>query len=411
MTSFTRPGLERLLAKISEITLEVGTPLYVYDWDSINFSLNYILSSINKSSLGNNSNIYLAFFALPNIRLFQKIMRLDNRLGITCNSIEEIIAFKNIGFNDWERVVFSGGVLPEKDLMFIAETGCLINVASLCNLEKMLDKTCSARVGLRIDMENKALKGLSPDELEYYFHKSEDKFKRLSALHSYLGTEINNLEFLIRHAEALISIAAKYNNIKEINFGGGFNYNYLHKNGNFTEMVDFPKYFNKVKELVLPLIKERDLKLIWEPGRIVFAGSGFFVTEVIEVRQKSVMAADIYVDASFTNIPALKIRNRQHLVAVIDSKGRIKEGLKYNARLCGPTTLSTDQLMTTAIPMPYVEPGDMIIIFDAGAYGRAGSYNFLGKANPPEVLLLNDGFKIIRRRQRMDHILEGLDES
>ena len=118
-------------------------------------------------------------------------------------------------------------------------------------------------------------------------------------------------------------------------------------------------------------------------------------------------AVDVHVDASFTQVPAPKIRGRQHKAVVLDPQGKLKKGPKYEARLCGSTTLSTDQLLPRPILIPEVEAGDLIVILDVGAYGRAGSYNFLGKTQPPEILLENTGWRLVRQRQRADHLLEG----
>src|ERR1051326_3769556 len=405
-----RPGLQRLCALIKEIRDTIGTPFYSYDWPSIESAANLFLSKSADADLKPNSRFYLAFFALPNVTLFKRLIQVDDRLGINCNTPEEVHALGSAGWNDWHRVVFSGGVLPTSDLLSIAKTGCLVNVAALGNLTSLLRDPNLYRIGLRIDFSTAALKGIREWEIESCLKWAENSNKPVTALHAYLGTEINNIDILVRHAKSLISIAVSHPRIEELNFGGGFWYDYKHQTGEVQAMTNFSEYFGTIREFLQRSIPDRVIKLGWEQGRSVFAGSGFFVTEIIEVREKSHKDADVYVDASFTQIPAPKIRNRQHYVLVLSPQGEVKTGTEYEARICGATTLSTDQLLPFTCPVPKVASGDLLIILDAGAYGWAGSYNFLGKARPPEILVDDSSWKLLRRRQRADHLLDGLTD-
>ena len=407
----TRFGLRSLCTKLKEIDSKVGTPFYSYDWPTIEANLYWILSSASEANLYDNIKLYLAFFTLPNINLFKKLIALDPRIGINCNTSEEIIALESSGFTEWGRVIFSGGVLPEKDLVVVARTGCLVNVASQGNLKIILGNTFPCCIGLRLDFAETALKGFYVSEIESCLNFAGKMPGTIEALHAYPGTEVENLGRLIRHAEILISVSKKYPEIKEINFGGGFWYDYKDSTGDIRNMVDFPRYFKAVKDIINIRLRQKTVRIGWEPGRIVFAGAGFFVTKIIEIRRTSINTADVYVDASFTHIPVLKIRGRQQQVIVLDSQGKFKNGIEYEARICGATTLSTDQILPSLCPLPKVEVGDFLMILDAGAYGRAGSYNFLGKSKPPEILINDKEWQIIRQRQRATHLLEGLEDA
>jgi diaminopimelate decarboxylase len=406
MKNVSRPGLDRVRNFIKDIDNKVGTPLFIYDIQSMKDASGLFISSAEKAGL-EDYGFYLAFFSLPNIKIIDQLIKWDKRIGINCNTPEEIEAIKKFGFNEWNRVVFSGGVLPEKDLMKVALTGCLVNVASTGNMRKLISSTEIARLGLRLDLSNSALKGLRASELNKLMGSNLQR-ERIESLHAYLGTEIEDVELLIRHAEVLIQLASNCDGIKEINFGGGFYYDYFSRNGDIAKMVDLETYFKTIKTFKDKYLKGRRIRLSWEPGRAIFAGAGYYITKVIEVRENEINSADIYVDGSFTNIPALKFRNRNHLAVVLDNKGYLSEGTHYMANICGATTLSTDKILPNLIAMPEVSPGDFIVVLDSGAYGRAGSYNFLGKAKPPEVLIDNDSWKLIRERQSENHLLEGL---
>ncbi len=410
MRNITRPGLSRLCSNLSEISGVIGTPFYVYDWPSLQENLDLLLSLLSDVGLRNRGTICLAFFSLPNVSIFERLLELDEAVGVDCNTIEEVVALQRWGWEEWDRGVFSGGVLSEEELLYVAHTGCRIHAASKGNLEILLRDNSPLRLGLRLDLSNMALKGIRLSELDECFNLARGTGNDVVALHAYPGTRVENIQLLTKHAEVLMSVASQYPTVQEIDLSGGFDYNYGDRTGNISSMVDFQYYFSNVKALSERFFGKGKVKLTWEPGRIMFAGIGFFVTKVVEVRRNSVKSADIYVDSSFVNLPAPKLLKRQHQVVLLDARGKRKEGIGYEARICGATTLSTDQLLPFPSAVPEAEAGDFIVILDVGAYGYAGSYNFLGKSRPAEVLVDEGGWKVVRRRQNNNHLLEGLQD-
>ena len=408
MANVTRPGLCRLQEQVTDIRACIGTPFYCYDYPTIENSVDVMLSAAASNLPARDVRFYIALFTLPNIRVTERVLKRSANLGVNCNTPEEVVALRKHGWADWNRVAFTGGVLPRKDLSMVAETGCIVNAASLGNLEHLLSGRNPCRVGLRVDFSGSALKGVRGPELELCLKAKGQGGNRVRALHAYPGTEVESIGLLIRHAEILVEFASKYPQVSEVNFGGGFWYDYTHPTGDVREMVDFGRYFSAVSHILGRHLHGREMVLSWEPGRIVFAAAGFFITEVLEVRTTGLASADVYVDGSFTNIPTPKIRNRQNQVLVLGAEGGVRSGTHYQARICGATTLSTDQLLPKACPIPQVHLGDLLVILDAGAYGHAGSYNFLGKSRPPEVMVDGSGWSVVRSRQREDHMLEGL---
>jgi diaminopimelate decarboxylase len=409
MRTVVRAGLPALSRHLDSIRKSVGTPFFAYDWDTIVDAMGWLKQSAAEQDLLQQSRFCLAVFALPNLRLLTELVADDNHFGLNCNAPEEILALRNIGWGEWSRVVFSGGVLPANDLLAVASTGCIVNVASRGNLEILLSSPLRPRIGLRVDFTGIALKGVRLRELDECLALARERGTPIHALHAYPGTEIEDLGLLIRHAEVLISIAAQHPEIEEINFGGGFWFNYSSATGDVRSMSDITTYFEAVRAARDRELSDRRIRLAWEPGRAIFAASGFFVTEVLETRENSPNTADVYVDASFTNVPVLKIRNRQHQTVALGADGQVIPGVRYETRVCGCTTLSSDLLLPRPCPLPNLGPGDCVVICDVGAYGRAGSYNYLSKRHPPEILIRTEGWRLLRQRQRADHLLEGLD--
>jgi diaminopimelate decarboxylase len=59
--------------------------------------------------------------------------------------------------------------------------------------------------------------------------------------------------------------------------------------------------------------------------------------------------------------------------------------------------------------LPEMEPGDLLAILQAGAYGFAMSSNYNGRVKTAEVLVDGDSFQIIRQRQGYEHLLDGVE--
>jgi diaminopimelate decarboxylase len=399
-----RRGLDRVTCQLLEIVRSVGTPVYVYDWQTISDTIQLIIGAAEQAEL-TNLRFYVAFFSLPNLRLMERIVGLDPRIGVALNTPEEVASFRSANWQEWYRTVFSGGILPKLELEEIARSGCLVHAASKGNALKLGSQ--AARLGLRLDLVGTALKGIRLEELKACVADVHAAGGIIEALHAYPGTQVKDMRHLIsRHADVLMKQAGQFTTLKEINFGGGFFYDYASHTGDTAEMFDFRHYFSSVASSLHKFRISDGVRLAWEPGRVAFAGAGFFLTEVVEVRTCG-RNADVYVDASFVQMPAPKLRGRSHIV-ICFRDGTLVAGEEYEARICGGTTLSTDEFFPDRVPLPEVRPGDLLMIFDVGAYGYSGAYNFLGKAKPPEVLVDGDHYQLLRKRQRNDHILEDL---
>jgi diaminopimelate decarboxylase len=74
------------------------------------------------------------------------------------------------------------------------------------------------------------------------------------------------------------------------------------------------------------------------------------------------------------------------------------------ADIVGPICESTDTFARDRVLLP-VEPGDLMIIRDVGAYGSSMGSTYLRRPLPPEVLVDGDSWKVIRRRQTLEDML------
>jgi diaminopimelate decarboxylase len=76
------------------------------------------------------------------------------------------------------------------------------------------------------------------------------------------------------------------------------------------------------------------------------------------------------------------------------------------ADLVGPICETGDTLARDR-PLPDLQPGAVLAILQAGAYGFAMSSNYNGRLKPAEVLVSGEHFELIRRRQPLEALLDG----
>jgi diaminopimelate decarboxylase len=82
----------------------------------------------------------------------------------------------------------------------------------------------------------------------------------------------------------------------------------------------------------------------------------------------------------------------------------VREGDRVIADIVGPICESTDTFARDR-ELPPVEVGDLMVVRDVGAYGSVMASTYLRRPLAPEVLVDDDGWRTIRRRQTLDDML------
>ena len=134
-----------------------------------------------------------------------------------------------------------------------------------------------------------------------------------------------------------------------------------------------------------------DVRLIFEPGRVIVGNAGVLLTRVIRVKRGT---ADpfIVVDAAMNDLARPALYGAHHDIAAVAPTGE-----RTTANVVGPIC-ETGDTFATAREMDALEAGDLAVFRTAGAYGAtmASSYNSRGFV--PEVLVHGDRFAVVADR-------------
>ena len=150
---------------------------------------------------------------------------------------------------------------------------------------------------------------------------------------------------------------------------------------------------------MLPIQEFAGTRLVIEPGRYLIAEAGVYLTRVLDVkvsRGKKFVILDGGMNhhlAASGNLGQTIKRNFP--IAVATKWGKPDE---ETVEIVGPLCTPLDTL-GRAVAVPHVEVGDLMAVFQSGAYARAASpLGFLSHPSPPEVMAHDGQARLIRKR-------------
>ncbi|MGH9342343.1 MAG: diaminopimelate decarboxylase family protein, partial [Terriglobia bacterium] len=139
--------------------------------------------------------------------------------------------------------------------------------------------------------------------------------------------------------------------------------------------------------------------LVVEPGRAIVGNAGLLLTRVLYVKRNAVKNF-VVVDSGMNDLvrPALYGSFHEAVPLRQSSNG------KMVADVVGPICETGDFLAQNR-ELPEVEPGDLLAILTAGAYGYSLSSNYNTRPRPAEVLIDGSHARLIRQRETVEAML------
>lgn len=228
-----------------------------------------------------------------------------------------------------------------------------------------------------------------------------DRNVRLCGIHLHLGSPVNVIEAYVeairKTLELIEELRAEGHAIDTLDIGGGFRAHY--------EDQEAPTA-RAYAEKIVPLLRDRGLQIILEPGRTIAANAGILLTRTLYVK-KGGDKSFVIVDGSMTELIRPVLYDAYHFIwparpgpgFVPAPRGR---GLNFpgtsEVDVVGPVCESGDFLGKGRM-LPPVKRGDLIAVFTAGAYGFVMASHYNSRPNAAEVLVEGDTFRVIRRRE------------
>jgi diaminopimelate decarboxylase len=137
-----------------------------------------------------------------------------------------------------------------------------------------------------------------------------------------------------------------------------------------------------------------NVKLLLEPGRFIVAQAGALLTQVLYVKQNG-SKTFVITDAGMNDLLRPSLYQAYHEILPVD---RDETARTQTVDIVGPVCESGD-FFARDRTMQEVQPGDLVAILDAGAYGLSLSSNYNSRPRPAEVLVRGKKARLIRRRE------------
>lgn len=340
----------------------------------------------------------------------------DAGAGLEAASIEEVHLALAAGCPAG-HVVFDSPAKTLPELLDALRLGVRINCDSLAEVARIaaLRLPPRAPVGLRIGPELAE----SPLALTSVGHRGSrfgvplsdraaivEAFARhdlLTGLHVHVGSQgaalADLLEAARRVADLRAEICAKRHvPIDTVDLGGGLPAVYRDGDPHVT-----PTAYAAALRSAVPALFAADVRLVTEFGRALQASCGFVVSRVEAVKAGPV--AVLHVGADLFLRPVYRPDAWHHDVAALDPAGRLKAGPRAPVTLAGPLCFGGD-LLARDVPLPALEPGDHVLVRDAGAYTLAMWSRYCSRAIPLVLGVDGDEFTVLRRRDSIADIVE-----
>jgi diaminopimelate decarboxylase len=409
---FTRTGTDELVCdgvRLSEIAAAEGTPAYVYSAATLRGRYRALDAAFG----GYPHAVHYALKANSTLAIARLVRELGGAADV--NSIWELELARKAGFA-LADCIFTGVGKSNAELECAVPLGLkAINVESageLARVEAIARRAgVVARVAIRVnpDIDSESHPHISTGLKTSKFGIPIDAMKELAATfrsarasklvaaHVHVGSQITSLE-PIRRAAALVAHAVEELHaagvmLEYIDLGGGLGISY--------DGRDVPSADEYVGALLVET-RATGLPIVIEPGRTIVGPAAVLVARIVDIKPRTSSSDFVVLDAGMSEFIRPALYGAFHQIEpVVVRRGEADR--QYE--IVGPVCESSD-VVGRDRTVPRLEVGDLVAIRDAGAYGSAMSSNYNRRPLPVEILVDDEGWRVIKRRQTIDDMLQ-----
>jgi len=394
--------------RLRRIAAKVGTPFYCYS----HATLSHHFQVFDAAFKGFPHVVCFAVKANSNLA----ILRLFAGLGAGADIVSggELYRAMQAGV-DPGKVVYSGvGKRPEEIRAALKAGILLFNMESSQELEKInaiagrmgKQAPVALRINPNIDPQthpyiSTGLKknkfGIDIDQaLEDYILAQKLPHLEVMGIACHIGSQITEVgpfvEALERLKELIKRLAGAGIRIRYLDLGGGLGIQYDQED---------PPHPAEYGRKLLAKLQGLNLTLILEPGRVLVGNAGILVTRVLYTKESEAKHF-IIVDAGMNDLARPSLYGSYHAVCPVTQEERPE----VTASLVGPICESGDFLAKNR-QMPAFQPGELVAVMSAGAYGFSMSSNYNARPRVAEILVKDDEFYVIRKRETYRQLIWG----
>ncbi|MDH3394079.1 MAG: diaminopimelate decarboxylase, partial [Desulfobulbaceae bacterium] len=154
-------------------------------------------------------------------------------------------------------------------------------------------------------------------------------------------------------------------------------------------------------EAIKKELGDLNCNLILEPGRVIVGNAGILVSRILYTKSNTAKKFMI-VDAGMNDLARPSLYGAYHAILPVNEA---RSG-KIVADVVGPIC-ETGDFLAKDQEVPDCEPGDLLAVMSAGAYGFTMSSNYNTRPRVAEVLVKDDAYHLIRQRENYSDLIRG----
>jgi diaminopimelate decarboxylase len=376
-----------------------STPFFAYDRAQLDSRLSQL-----RSALPDTLELGYAVKANPMPAVVQHVARLVDSLDVA--SAGEMHVALDTGIEP-SRVSFAGPGKTTDELVQAVAAGVLVEVESAGELDRLVSvgervgarPVAAVRVNPDFAVRGSGMRmgggpqqfGIDAEEVPGLLSDAADRDIDVVGFHVFAGSQNLSADLLVtahgHTVELVLQLADKSQQpVTYLNLGGGLGIPYFEKD----EAVDLRRVGDNLATLLDTQVTPAhpEARVVLELGRYIVGECGVYVTRVVDVKQSRGQSY-VVVDggmhhqlAASGNFGQVIRRNYPLVVGT-----RLHEAPAGSAHVVGCLCTPLD-LLGSDVELPRVEVGDLVVVFQAGAYGLTASpVAFLGHPPAREVLV------------------------
>ena len=387
--------------QLHNIAKEFGTPVYIYHAEKIGEQYAKLTHAFRDSKV----SIYYACKALTNTHILRYIK--DLGCNVDCSSINEVKIAMYSGFPT-DRILYTSNGIAFDEIAEAVSLKVSVNIDSISNLQKFgqtyghqypvgirLRPNIMAGGNIKISTgHDKSKFGIPVEQIPQILELVKEYKLLITDLHIHTGSDIYDVDVFMKGIAVLFEILPQFPELKSLDLGGGFKVPY--KEGD--DETDMELLGQKVKEAFTSHPQASGLEIWFEPGKFLVSECGYFITQV-NVLKETASTVFAGVNSGFNHLIRPMFYDSYHRIENISNPDGVLKNYAVVGNICETDTFAWDR------PLNEVRENDLLVFYNAGAYGFEMSSNFNSRLKPAEVLVKNGEAHLIRRRDNWDDLL------
>lgn len=395
---------------LNNVAAQFGTPCYVYSRAALTDSFGQFV----KAMQGREHLVCYAVKANSNLAILNVFARLGAGFDIVSGGeLQRVIA----AGGDARKVVFSGVGKSVAEMRMALDAGILcFNVESAAELDRLNEVARGmgkvAPVSLRVNPDVDAKThpyistGLKQNKFGVAYGEAASLYRkahslsnlRVTGIDCHIGSQLTETGPFIAAAEKILALvdilAGEGMRLEHIDLGGGLGIRYND---------EAPPSIEEYVEALLGALRGRSEKLILEPGRVLVGNAGVLVTQVeylkhgeeknfaiVDAAMNDLMRPALY-DAFHEILPVYRQPSLERLSSIYEVVGPICETGDFIGRARGLA----------------IDPGSLLAVLSAGAYGMSMSSNYNTRPRAAEVMVDGGSVHLVRERESVAQLYAG----